>query len=41
MGEVKQFSLHWTVGRANNINAIRCSLLSNRWEDFWEWRAAA
>lgn len=38
---LKQSSMHWTVSGANNIIALRCSLLSNRWEDFWEHRAAA
>jgi hypothetical protein len=38
---LKQSGMHWTVSGANNIIAIRCSLLSNRWEDFWEYRAAA
>ncbi|MFH1977187.1 MAG: hypothetical protein ABIJ52_16815 [Pseudomonadota bacterium] len=26
---------------ANSIIALHCSILSNRWEDFWEHRAAA
>ena len=38
---LKQSGMHWTVNGANNIIALRCSLLSNRWEDFWEQRAAA
>ena len=38
---LKQSGMHWTVSGANNIIALRCSLLSNRWEDFWEHRAAA
>jgi hypothetical protein len=38
---LKQSGMHWTVCGANNIIALRCSLLSNRWEDFWEHRAAA
>ena len=33
--------MHWTVRGANSIIALRCSILSNRWEDFWEHRAAA
>jgi len=37
---LKQSGMHWTVNGANNIIALRCSLLSNRWEDFWEQRAA-
>ena len=38
---LKQSGMHWTVNGANNIIALRCSLLSNRWEDFWEDRATA
>ena len=38
---LKQSGMHWTVRGANNIIALRCSLLSSRWEDFWEQRAAA
>ena len=38
---LKQSGMHWTVNGANSIIALRCSLLSNRWEDFWEDRAAA
>jgi hypothetical protein len=38
---LKQSGMHWTVKGANSIIALRCSLLSNRWEDFWECRAAA
>jgi hypothetical protein len=38
---LKQSRMHWTVSGANNIIALRCSQLSNRWEDFWENRAAA
>jgi hypothetical protein len=38
---LKQSGMHWTVSGANNIISLRCSLLSNRWEDFWEHRAAA
>lgn len=38
---LKQSGMHWTVRGANSIIALRCSLLSNRWEDFWENRACA
>lgn len=38
---LKQSGMRWTVRGANNIIALRCCLLSNRWEDFWEYRAAA
>lgn len=37
---LKQSGMHWTVEGANSIIALRCSILSNRWEDFWEHRAA-
>ena len=35
---LKQSGMHWTKG-ANRIIALRCSLPSNRWEDFREHRA--
>lgn len=38
---LKQSGMHWTVSGANSIIALRCSLLSNRWEDYWEHRASA
>ena len=38
---LKQSGMHWTVKGADSIIALRCSILSNRWEDFWEQRAAA
>jgi len=38
---LKQSGMHWTVRGANSIIALRCSIMSNRWEDFWEYRAAA
>ena len=38
---LKQSGMHWTVKGANAIIALRSCILSNRWEDFWEWRAAA
>jgi len=38
---LKQSGMHWTVRGANSIIALRCTILSNRWEDFWEHRAAA
>jgi hypothetical protein len=38
---LKQSGMHWTVRGANSIIALRCSLLSKRWEDFWEHRACA
>jgi hypothetical protein len=36
---LKQSGMHWTVKGANNIIALRCCILSGRWEDFWEYRA--
>lgn len=38
---LKQSGMHWTVKGANSIIALRCCYFSNRWEDFWEYRAAA
>jgi hypothetical protein len=38
---LKLSGMHWTVWGANNIIALRCCILSNRWEDFWEYRASA
>jgi hypothetical protein len=38
---LKQSGMHWTLKGANNIIALRCCILSNRWEDFWEIRASA
>ena len=36
----KRAGMHWTVEGANAILALRCCHLSNRFEDFWECRAA-
>lgn len=38
---LKQSGMFWTVKGANSIIALRCCLLSNHWEDFWEYRACA
>ncbi len=38
---LKQSGMHWTVRGANTIIALRCCILSNRWEDFWEYRTSA
>ena len=38
---LKHSGMHWTVRGANKIIALRCCILSNRWEDFWEYRACA
>jgi hypothetical protein len=35
---LKQSGMHWTVQGANNIIALRSCIISNRWEDFWEYR---
>lgn len=37
---LKQSGMHWTVKNANNIIALRSCILSNRWENFWEYRAS-
>ena len=36
---LKQSGMYWTVRGANSIIALRCCLLSNQWEEFWEYRA--
>ena len=36
---LKQSGMEWTVRGANAILALRCAILSNRFEDFWEYRA--
>lgn len=38
---LKQSGMHWTVKGANRIIALRNCIMSNRWEDFWEHKAAA
>jgi hypothetical protein len=38
---LKQSGMHWTVNAANNIIVLRCCILSNRWENFWEYRVCA
>ena len=35
-GRLKQSGMWWTVRGANAIISLRCSLLSNRYEDHWE-----
>lgn len=37
---LKRAGMHWTVAGADAILALRGSILSNRFEDFWERRAA-
>ena len=38
---LKQSGMHWSVQSACNVLALRCLLLGQRWDDFWEYRAAA
>lgn len=37
---LKQSGMEWTVRGANNIVALRCAILSRRFTDYWEARAA-
>ena len=37
---LKQSGMEWTVRGANAITALRCVIKSNRFEDYWEQRAA-
>lgn len=37
---LKNGGMHWTVNGANAVIALRCALRSNRFDDFWERRAA-
>jgi hypothetical protein len=36
---LKRAGMHWTVAGADAIVALRCCILSGRFEDFWERRA--
>lgn len=36
---LKRAGMHWTVQGANAIIALRCSILSGRFQDFWERRS--
>jgi hypothetical protein len=38
---LKRAGMHWTVAGANAILALRCCVLSGRFEDFWERRSSA
>ena len=38
---LKRGGMHWTLHGANAIIALRCAILSNRFDDFWERCAAA
>ena len=33
--------MHWTVDGANAILDLRCTILSNHFDDFWECRTVA
>lgn len=35
----KRGGMHWTVNGANAILALRCAILNNRFDDFWERRS--
>ena len=37
---LKRAGMHWTVDGANAILALRCAVLSNRFDDFWRRRQA-
>jgi PAS domain-containing protein len=36
---LKRAGMHWTLGGANAILALRCTVLSGRFDDFWKRRA--
>ena len=38
---LKRAGMHWSVNGANAILALRCCILSGRFEAFWERRNAA
>ena len=38
-GRMKHGGMHWSVDGANAVIALRCSVHSNRFDDFWERRA--
>jgi hypothetical protein len=38
---LKQSGMRWTVDGANAVIALRCWLLSDRWEEFWMNRAGS
>ena len=40
-GRLKRGGMHWTTDGANAILALRCAVLGNRFDDFWERRANA
>lgn len=38
---LKRGGMHWTRNGANAVIALRCAIQSNRFDDFWERRAAS
>ncbi len=36
---LKRAGMHWTLAGADAIIALRCCVLSGRFEDFWERRS--
>ena len=40
VGRLKRGGMHWTVNGANAVLALRCAVISNRFDDFWERRAS-
>lgn len=38
---LKQSGMQWSVEGSNSVIALRCCIMSRRWEDFWAHRAAA
>ena len=38
---LKLSGMHWTLRGLNNVMALRCCIMSRRWEDFWASRATA
>ena len=38
VGRLKRSGMYWTVNGANDILALRCSVLSGNYEDFWAQR---
>lgn len=38
---LKQSGMHWSVSGANSIITLKCSIESNKFEDYWENRNAA
>ena len=38
---MKRGGMRWKVERAEGILALRCALLSDRWQDAWDWQRRA